>query len=439
MRYVQLPASFFKANRERLTALLPEKSLAVLNANDIMPTNADGNMAFRQNSDLYYLSGVDQEETILVLFPTAQSEERREVLFLRETNEEIAVWEGAKLTQEQAREVTGIENVYWLAEFDRIFREMMFEAETVYLNLNEHRRARNPVESRDRRFIAQVQRDYPLHRYARLAPHLHRLRMVKSPEEIGAIREASRLTELGFRRILKFVKPGVAEYEVEAEMAHEYIRHRSRGFAYTPIVASGANACVLHYITNDAVCKDGDLLLLDVAAEYANYNSDMTRTIPVNGRFTPRQRQVYDAVLRVQRACRTMLRPGVVHKEYQEEVEKLMESELIGLGLLDKDEVAKQDPEKPLLKKYFMHGVSHHIGLDVHDVSDPALPLAEGMILSVEPGIYIPDESLAVRLENLVLIGADKNEDLLDSVPIEAEEIEALMTQSKGSSRRRKR
>jgi Xaa-Pro aminopeptidase len=429
MRYTQLPASFFAANRERLAAQLPEKSLAVLNANDVMPTNADGTMGFRQNSDLFYLSGVDQEETILLLFPGASDPERREVLFLRETSELIAIWEGDRLTKEQARELTGIKQVFWLNEFPRVFRDMMYEAETVYVNLNEHLRSSSVVETRDHRFLAQLKRDFPLHSYARLAPLLHRLRMVKSTEELDAIRTATKVTEAGFRRLLRFVKPGVQEFEVEAELIHEYIRGRSRGFAYPPIIASGPNACVLHYVENNAECKDGDLLLLDVAAEHGNYHSDMTRTIPVNGRFTERQRAVYNAVLRILRACSTMLKPGVIVKEYQKEVEKLMEQELIGLGLLDPEEVKKQDPEKPLYKKYFMHGVSHHIGLDVHDVHDARVPLAPGMILTVEPGIYIRGEGLAVRLENLIVIGENGNEDLMAGVPIEADEIEALMAE----------
>lgn len=427
MRYAQLAPAFFQSNRQKLAAQLPEKSIAILNANDVMPTNADGTMGFWQNSDLYYLSGVDQEETVLLLNPSAREEEDREILFLRETSEEIAIWEGDKLTKEQAREITGIQKVLWLSEFERVLRTVLFEAETVYLNLNEHRRANNPVESRDRRFIARLQHEFPLHRFARLAPLLHRQRMIKAGEEIGAIRAATEITAAGFERVLKFIKPGVQEFEIEAELAHEYLRRRSRGFAYTPIIASGKNACVLHYIENNAECKDGELLLMDVAAEYANYFSDMTRTVPVNGRFTPRQRDVYNAVLRVLRACTQMLRPGVIHKEYQDEVNKLMESELIGLGLLNKDEVEKQDKDKPLYKKYFMHGVSHHIGLDVHDVADPNLPLAEGMILTVEPGIYIREEGLAVRLENLILIGKNGNEDLMQGVPLEADEIEAAM------------
>lgn len=427
MRYVQLPATFFQANRQRLTAQLPEKSLAILNSNDIMPTNADGTLGFCQNSDLYYLSGVDQEDTILLLFPSARDPKHREVLFVRETSELLAIWEGAKLSKEEAREVSGITSVFWLGDFDRVLRDLMFEAETVYLNLNEHLRASNPVQTRDARFAEEMRHKFPLHNYARLAPILYRLRMFKSPEEVDAIREATATTAAGFQRLLGFVKPGVKEYEVEAELMHEYLRGRSRGFSYPPIIASGANACVLHYIENNATCQDGELLLLDVAAEYANYRSDMTRTIPVNGRFTPRQKEVYNAVLRVLRACSSMLRPGVVPQEYQKEVNELMEREIIGLGLIDADAVKNQDPDKPLYRQYFMHGVSHHIGIDVHDVHDAGLPYAEGMVLTVEPGIYIREEGFAVRLENLIVIGKDGNEDLMADVPIEADEIEALM------------
>ena len=427
MRYTQLPASVFTANRERLAAQLPAQSVAILNANDIMPTNADGTMGFVQNSDLYYLSGVDQEETILLLFPGARDPKMREVLFVRETSELLAIWDGARLDKAQAREVSGVQTVLWLSEWERVSRALLFEAQTIYLPTNEHLRADTSVPTRDWRFLEALKRQYPLHNYARLSPLVYRQRMTKSPEEIEAIREATRTTDAGFRRILGFVKPGVAEYQIEAEYAHEYLWRRSRGFSYPPIIASGANACVLHYVENNATCQDGELLLMDVAAEYAGYHSDMTRTIPVNGRFTPRQREVYDAVLRVLRACNAMLRPGVVPTDYQTEVGKLMESELIGLGLLDRDAVESQDPDKPLYKQYFMHGVSHHIGLDVHDVSDPSLPYGAGMVLTIEPGIYIREENLAVRLENIVVIGADKNEDLMEGVPLEADEIEAAM------------
>ncbi len=427
MRYVQLPAEPFERNRERLMAQIPEGALAILNANDIMPTNADGTMGFKQNSDLYYLTGVDQEETVLVLYPSARDETKRALLFVRETSEHLAIWDGARLTKAQATAVSGIATVHWTSDFPRVLRDALVEADTIYLNANEHLRSASEVVTRDRRFIDQMKFDYPLHSYKRLAPLLYKLRMEKSPEEIEAIRAATRTTEVGFRRLLEFVKPGVEEYEIEAELAHEYLRRRSRGFAYPPIIASGPNACVLHYVENNAPCKDGELLLMDVAAEYANYNSDMTRTIPVNGRFTERQRAVYDAVLRVLRACCTMLKPGVMPKEYQKEVEKLMEKELVGLGLLKQEDVDKQDKDQPLYKKYFMHGVSHHIGLDVHDVHDANAPYAANMVLTVEPGIYIREEGLAVRLENIVVIGENGNEDLMDGVPLEADEIEALM------------
>lgn len=427
MRYEPLPAAFFASNRERLASRLPAKSLAILNANDVMPTNADGTMGFVQNSDLYYLCGIDQEDTVLLLCPSALDPKRREILFVRETNEMLQIWEGAKLSREQARAVSGIQSVHWLGDLERILRELALESEMLYLNLNEHTRASSLVQSRDARLAEEMKRQFPLHQFGRLAPLLHHLRMVKSSEEIEAIREATRTTEAGFRRLLGFVKPGVLEYEVEAELLHEYIRGRSRGFSYPPIVASGANACVLHYVENNARCQDGELLLLDVAAEYAYYRSDMTRTIPVGGRFTRRQREVYDAVLRVLRGCSSLLRPGLLPRDYQGQASALMEAELIGLGLLDAQEVKRQNPDEPLSRKYFMHGMSHHIGLDVHDVQDPSLPYAEGMILTVEPGIYIREEGLAVRLENLIVIGAGGNEDLMAEVPIEAAEIEALM------------
>lgn len=427
MRCPPLPADLFTANRQRLRALLPPRSLVILHANDVMPANADGALGFIQNSDLYHLSGVDQEETILLLCPDAPDPKQREMLFVRETSEHIALWEGEKLTQEQAAARSGIARVCWLQEFETVFRQLMCYADQVWLNANEHPRATSPVETRESRFTHRVRREYPLHDLRRLAPLMHRLRGEKQPAEIEAMREAARITGDGFRRVCGFVKPGVHEFEVEAELAHEFVRQRARGFAYTPIIASGASACVLHYITNHQQCKDGELLLLDVAANYANYNADLTRTIPVNGRFTPRQRQVYDAVLRVFRAACSMLRPGVFLRDYQDEVGRLMTSELLGLGLLDRDAVEKQDPDKPLYKKYFPHGTSHHLGVDVHDVGATWEPLRAGMVLTVEPGIYIREEGLGIRLENDILIGEDANTDLMADIPIEAEEIEALM------------
>jgi len=427
MRYLPIDPSLFVSNRQRLAQLMHSKSLAILNANDFMPTNADGTMGFRQNADLFYLSGIDQEETILLIFPEHPDPKFREVLFLRETNEHIAVWEGEKLTREQAREISGIETICWTNQFETVFRNIIFEAECVYLNTNEHTRNDSPVQTRDDRYIRSFRERYPLHRLERLAPLMHHLRAVKHPEEIRLMRIACDITKAGFERLLKFVKPGVTEFEIEAEMLHEYIRRRSRGYAYSPIIASGKNACVLHYIQNNQVCRDGEVLLLDCAAEYANYNADLTRSIPVNGRFTPRQAEVYDAVLRVFREARKMLIPGNLWDDYHREVNKIMESELKGLGLLSQHDIDHQDPDWPAFKKYYPHGTSHFLGLDVHDVGNKYRRFEPGMVFTCEPGIYIREEGLGIRLENNILITEDGNIDLMENIPIEREEIEALM------------
>lgn len=419
-------ASLFTANRDRLRALLPENAVVVLNSNDILPTNADGTLPLHQNSDLFYLSGIDQEETILVLAPGAFEEKNREILFVRETNEHLARWEGHKLTKEEAAKKSGIKEVRWVADFKGVFQSLMSEAGEVFLNLNEHTRASVEVETRDARFVRRVQRRWPLHTYHRLAPLMRRLRMVKSEQEITLIREASALTARGFRRVLRFVKPGVNEAEIEAEFAHEFIRHRAR-FAYTPIIASGANACVLHYTANDQPCKKGDLLLLDVAATHANYASDLTRTIPVGGKFSRLQKQVYNAVLRVLRAGIAGAVVGKLHRDWQKEARALMTDELLALGLLKPSDVKKQTPDKPACAKYFMHGLGHHLGLDVHDVSDPAQPMQAGWVLTVEPGIYIPEEGIGIRLENDIVVTENGPVDLMADIPIKAEEIERLM------------
>ncbi|MBX2968429.1 MAG: aminopeptidase P family protein [Cyclobacteriaceae bacterium] len=429
MRYKKINSELFKLNRKRLIKELKPGSVAVFNANDIMPTNADGTMRFRQNSDLFYLTGVDQEETILVLCPDYPDKKLREVLFVRETNEQIATWEGHKLTREEAREVTGIETILWTSDFQRIFNTMMVMGgvEQVYLNTNEHYRADVLVESRDSRFIKWCKEKYPLHHYTRVAPLMSKLRAVKSRYELEQMQEACNITEKAFRRILKFVKPGVKEYEIEAEFVHEFVRNGSRGFAYEPIIASGANSCVLHYIENNKVCKSGDVLLLDVGAEYANYNADMTRTIPVSGKFTKRQKDVYNAVLRVKRAAYKLLRPGTVYFDYHKEVQKVMESELLKLKLIDKTDIKNQKSERPVVMKYFMHGTGHHLGLDVHDTGNMFDKMKEGMVWTVEPGIYIKEEGLGIRLENNVVITKSGVNDLMKHIPIEAEEIEDLM------------
>jgi Xaa-Pro aminopeptidase len=427
MRYEPINPELFISNRHNFVKHLLKSSLAVLHSNDIMPTNADGTMPFRQNNDLLYLSGIDQEESVLLLFPDAKDERNREILFIRETNDHILTWEGYKLTKEQAREVSGIRNIFWTSEFKQVLNTLMAEAEHVYLNTNEHLRAVVEVETRDARFVKWCKDTYPLHDYKRLAPIMHHLRAIKSEIEIALIKKACSITEKGFRRLLQFVKPGVMEYEIEAELYHEFLRHRSRGPAYASIIASGANACILHYVDNNRECKDGEVLLMDFAAEYANYASDLTRSIPVNGTFTKRQKEVYNAVLHVLKTARNMLVPGNTLDQYHAFVGTVMQYELIKLGLLRENDVKNQDPDKPLYKKYFMHGTSHFLGLDVHDVGNKYRPFEAGMVFTCEPGIYIREEGLGIRLENDILVTANGPVDLMENIPLEAADIERLM------------
>lgn len=428
MKYDQIPHELFVKNRKNFMQQMKSNSLAVFNSNDIFPIGADSTMPFQQARDIFYLSGVDQEESILVLFPDAPNPQHREVLFVRKTNEHIAIWEGEKLTQEKAYEVSGIKTVYWLDDFDKVFFEMMTQAECIYFNTNEHYRQSVETETREDRFIKKTKDRFPAHQWAKSNPILQRLRSVKDPIELDLIQTACNITEKGFRRILNFVKPGVWEYEIEAEFMHEFLRNRSRGFAYTPIIASGNNANVLHYIVNNQQCKDGDVLLLDVGAEYANYASDMTRTIPVNGRFSKRQREVYDAVLRVKNEAAKMLVPGADWKAYHVEVGKIMTSELLGLKLLDKADVQNENPDWPAYKKYFMHGTSHHMGLDTHDYGILWEPMQANMVFTIEPGIYIPEEGFGIRIEDDVVIQENGEPfNLMQNIPIEAEEIEEIM------------
>lgn len=432
MRYEPIPAGLFLRNREHLRGLLKPNSMVILHANDIYPTNADGTMPFKQNSDLFYLTGVDQEETTLLLMPDAPEPQEREILFVKETSERLAIWEGQKLTKELARTVSGIQRVEWSNTFEGCLHRCAPQVEHIYLSTNEHLRASAVVETRNARFIKECQGHYPLHRYERLAPLLHRLRSLKDPEEIRLLQHACDITGAGFRRLLGFIRPGVGEWEIEAELLHEFVRRGSRGFAYQPIIGSGKNACVLHYIDNDQRCQDGELVLLDVAAEYAGWNADLTRTVPVNGRFSKRQRAVYDAVLRVLRGANELLRPGTQPADYQKAVLQCMERELVGLGLFSARDAKAQGPDKPLVKQYFMHGTSHPLGLDVHDVSPPHAAVAAGMVFTIEPGIYIREEGLGIRLENDVVIGPEKNFDLMAGIPLEADEIEALMQAARG-------
>ena len=428
MKYLPIDSKLFKRNRSKFISQMLPNSIAVFNSNDIFSTGADSTLPFYQHRNIFYLSGVDQEESILVLNPNANNPAHKEILFLKETNDHIAIWEGAKLNKDQAKSSTGIQSVYWLDEFETIFSKLMTNVDKVYFNNNDHYRKAVEMQTREDRFLVWLKSNYPKHKIEYSFPIMEKLRGVKEPEEIELIQKACDITEKGFRRVLKFLKPGVMEFHVEAEYSHEFLRNRSKGFAYTPIIASGYNACVLHYINNNMQCKDGDMLLMDVGAEYANYSSDMTRTVPINGRFTDRQKSVYQAVLNVKNEASKMLIPGTLWEEYHVEVGKLMTSELISLGLLDKSDIQNQDHKNPAYKKYFMHGTSHHMGLDTHDYGDLKTPMVANMVFTVEPGIYIPDENLGIRLEDDVVIKNSGNPiNLMKSIPIEIEEIEEIM------------
>jgi Xaa-Pro aminopeptidase len=426
MRHEPYDVRMFQENRQRLRAQLKPNSLAVFNANDIQPASTDGSLPYYPNSDLLYFTGVEQEESILLIAPDAFDETMREVLFLRETSDLLKVWEGAKLTKDEAQKLSGIKNVKWLPQFERVFHQLMCESDNVYLNSNEHYRASIDVETRDDRFGKVCRDRYPLHRYERLGRIMQQLRGVKSEYEIKLLKKAVELTDAGYRRVLKFLKPGVTETEIEAEFAHEFIRGGGK-FAYGPIIAAGANGCVLHYWQNDAVCNDGDLLLLDVAAAYGNYNADITRTFPINGKFTERQKQVYNAVLRVFRESIKRATVGKLHRDWQREAQQQMNQELLGLGLIKQQDIDKGTIEEPACRKYFMHGLGHSLGLGVHDYGVTNRPFEEGWVLTVEPGIYIPEEKLAVRLEDDILLTKNGPVNLSPQIPLEIEEIESIM------------
>ena len=424
MKYLQIDNQLFIENRKSFASKLKANTLAILNSNDVMPTNADGTIPFRQNNDLFWLSGVDQEESVLLIYP--DNKEGKEILFLKETNAHIAIWEGAKLDKQKALVTSGITNIYWLSEMESKLEELIGKCDGIYLNKNIHSRSASEVETRDDRFRKMISEKYNKE-ILEVAPIMHELRSIKSETEIALMQNACNITEKGVRRILPLIKPGIMEYEIEAELMHEFLRNRSSGFAYQPIIGSGRDSCVLHYIDNNKECKDGDILLMDFGAEYANYASDLTRTVPVNGKFSDRQKAVYNSVLHVMKEATNMLRPGTILKQYNTEIGRIMELELIKLGLLDKHDVQKQDPEKPLFRQYFMHGTSHYLGLDVHDVGNFDWAMKEGMVFTCEPGIYILEEELGIRLENDILVTSNGPDDLMKNIPIEAEEIEDLM------------
>ena len=428
MKYHRLNKQLFIDNRERFKSMMEPNSLAIFHSNDIYPTSADGTMPFKQATDILWLSGVDQEDSVLVIFPDAKRNEDKELLFLTETNDLIAVWEGEKLTKNEAFEVSGIKTVYWLSEFDTIMKSLMSQTENVYLLTQEHLRRNTPVQTREMRLNAELKIIYPNHNYKRSAPFLNKLRSVKTALEIEVMKIAAEITAAGFNRVLKFLKPDCWEHEIEAEFIHEFVKRRSRGFAYSPIIGSGSNACVLHYLENNKQCISGDLVLIDVGAEYANYACDVTRCFPVNGKFTDRQREVYESVLRVEKASIELLKPGAVLSEYHKRVGDLMTKELINLNLLTQEEVDNQNPSWPAYKKYFMHGTSHYLGLDVHDYGLwDGSPMEAGMVFTCEPGIYIPEEGIGIRIEDDILITSNGYINLTKEIPKEVSEIEAAM------------
>ncbi len=414
-------------NRQNFIRHLKPNSMAIFHSNDEMPSNADQFHPFKQNSDLLYLSGIDQEDTILLLYPDCPNPKYREALFLKKTNEYIAIWEGHKYTEQEARDASGIETIHWNDEFDGLFHMLTNHADHIYLNSNENDRAIIKVDTRDIRFAQSVSNKYPLHKLERSAPIMAVLRTAKSKWEQEAMQTACDITTKAFKRLLTFIKPGVTEYEIEAEITHEFLRNRSSGHAYSPIIASGASACVLHYVDNNKACNDGELLLMDFGAAYANYCADLTRTIPVNGRFTQRQKDVYNAVLRVQKEAIQMMHPGMILKDFNAEVGKVMEAELKQLGLISDADIRNQDPEMPAYKKYFMHGTGHYLGLDVHDIGDHYKPVPVGAVLTCEPGIYIREEGIGIRIENDILLLENGKCDFMKDTPREADEIEALM------------
>lgn len=428
MRYKPLNNTIYKRNRLNFLNQMRENSMAVFNSNDTYPVSADTELPFEQHRDIFYLTGIDQEETILILYPSSKDKKHREILFIRKSDKHTKIWEGEKLSKDFASKLSGIESVHFVDDFKSILHSITSKVDTFYINKNEHYRANSPVETREDRFINWLLKKYPAHKVAKSNPILQRLRSIKHKDEIEQIKKACEITNKGFKRVLKFIKPNVYEYEIEAEFIHEFINNSSKGFAYSPIIASGNDNNVLHYIKNNKVCKKGELILMDVGAEYGNYSSDMTRTIPVSGKFSKRQREVYESVLSVKNEATKLLKSGNNWKNFHEQVGEIMTSELLKIKLIDKVDIKNETKKNPAYKKYFMHGTSHHLGLDTHDYGLLEDPFQENMVFTVEPGIYIPDEGFGVRLEDDVVIQS-KGEpiNLMKDIPIEPDHIEELM------------
>ncbi len=427
MKNLPIPNTLFTQNRKRFVQEMKPNSIAIFNSNDEMPMNGDATYKFTQNSDLYWLSGIEQEDTMVVLYPGNPDEKHREVLVLVRPNELKEKWDGKRLRAAEAKQISGFETIVWLDNLQPLLQIWMHTAETVYLNTNENDRKGAFYKTRDYRFIDEMKERYPLHHYERSAPILKKLRQIKSKEEVAVTQQAIDITEKAFRRLLRFVKPGVKEYEIEAEIVHEFLRNRATREAYSSIIASGDRARTLHYISNSEQCKSSELILMDFGALYGGYAADLTRTIPVNGKFTERQKEVYNACLHLHNYCKTLLKPGITLNDYEQKVGEEATQTFIKIGLLSEDDVENEDKNNRAYRRYLYHGISHHLGIDVHDLGSKAVPLEAGMLVTVEPGIYIEEEAMGVRIENNVWITEDGNIDLMKNIPITVEEIESLM------------
>jgi len=427
MKFLPLNPQIFIKNRERFTSRMRKNSIAIFVSNDEVPDNGDSIYKFKQNSDVYWLSGITQEDSMVVLFPDNPDPKYREVLVLVRPNELKEKWDGKRLRVKEAQAISGIQTIVWLDSIDGLLQPWIHLADCIYLDSNENDRKASLVRTRDYRFIDEMKSRYPLHQYARAAKLMKELRGIKTAEEVEVLQKAVDITEVTFRRLLQFIKPGVMEYEIEAEIYHSFLSQRATRPAYGIILASGDNARILHYVNNNAECKDGDLILMDFGAEYGGYCADLTRTVPVNGKFTRRQRTVYNACLHLHDYAKSILKPGISIVDYTEKVGEEATQQFLKIGLLKKSDVKNEDPENRAYRKYLYHGISHHLGIDVHDLGTRTEPVKPGMVFTIEPGIYIEEEKMGIRIENNVWITKNGNKDLFKNIPITAEEIEALM------------
>ena len=427
MKYTPIPSKLYTQTRARFAKKMKPNSVAIFPGNTVLPANGDATYTYKPNSDVLWLSGVVQEKSMVILYPGNPDQSAREVLVLIRPNEHLEKWEGHKLRKDEATAISGIKNVQWLDGIDPVLQVMMHHADNVYLSTNENDRLDTSLFRPDLLFAHDLMKRFPLHNYERAARIIKELRAIKTKEEVDVTKEAINITEKAFRRVMKFIRPGVYEHEIEAEITHEFLRNRATGHAYGCIIASGDRARVLHYVENNSVCKDGELILMDFGAEYGNYCADLTRTIPVNGKFTRRQKEVYNAVLDAHNYGKKILKPGIKFTDYVNKMNQEMEKQILKIGLISKADIKNQDPANPAYRKYFYHGVSHHLGIDVHDVGTRTDAVKEGMLFTIEPGIYIEEEQMGIRIENNIWITKTGNVDLFKGIPITVEEIEAAM------------